>query len=167
MEAAMIPARVTSPAAFEAVANDPRVRAGLGFGTAPISLGAVLGDMNNHAFGDTNGGFIFEALGGGRYELHTLLSPAVRGRAALTLAGEAIRRMFVEIEATEIVTRTPGNLKHAAFMARLAGFLPVRRLEAAWPGPDGPTSLTFYSLSRSVWAAREHQSNPLETPICR
>jgi hypothetical protein len=160
-------ARTTSPAAFEAVANDPRVRAGLGFGTAPLSLGAVMGAPNNHAFGDADGGFIFEALGGGRYDLHTLLSPAVRGRAALARAGEAICRMFVETDATEIVTRTPGNLRHAAFMARRAGFQPVRRLEAAWPGPDGPTSLTFYSLSRPVWTARENQPSNPETPTCR
>lgn len=163
----MVLARTTSPTAFEAVANDPRVRAGLGFGTAPLALGALLANPGNLAFGDTNGGFIFEAVGEGRYELHTLLSSAVRGRAALTLAAQAIGRVFVEAGATEIVTRTPGNLRHAALMARRVGLAPVRTVDAAWPGPDGPVSLTFYSLSRAAWMARQHHHDNLEIIPCR
>lgn len=159
--------RTASPAAFEAVANDPRVRAGLGFGTAPLALGALLADPSNLAFGDADGGFIFEALGEGRYELHTLLSGATRGRAALDLAAQAIARVFTETSAAEIVTRTPGNLRHAALMARWAGFAPVRTLDDAWPGPDGPTSLTFYSLSRAAWTAREPLHDNPETIPCR
>jgi hypothetical protein len=159
--------RTTSPAAFEAVANDPRVRAGLGFGTAPLSLGAVLSDLNNHAFGDADGGFIFEALGGGRYELHTLLSPAVRGCAALSRAAEAIGRIFAETDAVEIVTRTPGNLRHAGLMARRVGFAPLRTVADAWPGPKGPTSLTFYTLERDAWLARNIHHNDRETLTCQ
>lgn len=148
-------ARTTSSAAFEAVANDPRVRAGLGFGTASLSLDAVVGDLNNFAFGDDEGGFVFEGLGGGRYELHTLLSSSVRGRAALARAGEVIGRMFTETDAAEIVTRIPGNLKHADLMARRAGFAEVWTLEDAWPGPDGPTSLRLFSMGLNAWMMRD------------
>ena len=155
-------ARTTCAAVFEAVANDARVRRGLGHGVAPLSLQAVVGDPRNVALADgENGGFVFENLGDGRFELHTLLDAAVRGAAALDLAARAMAWGFANTDATAIVTRTPGNLRHAALMARRAGFAPLHTARGAWPGPDGPTDLTFYAMSRRDWAARQQsQSKP-------
>lgn len=128
----------------------------MGLGMEPLDFGPLFADPRNHAFADARGGFFFHGLAGGRYELHTVFGPAVRGRAALDLAANVIRRMFVETDCLEIVTRVPGNLRHAGLMARKAGFRERWTMAKGWPGPDGErVSLRLFGLILDDWAQQD------------
>lgn len=147
--------RLTNPRAFNAIANDPEVRPGLGAGVEPLDLAVWVEDLRNYAFGDERGGFVFVCQGDGRYELHTLLAPSMRGAAALKACARALRFMFVETDCTEIVTRVPGNLRAADLWARRAGFREVWTLANGWPAQDGPVALRLFAMTLDEWMGRD------------
>jgi len=132
---------------LNAVANDPSVASG-----AQIDLTAVLSNPANVAFENEHGGFIFIKDEAARYELHTLFLPEGRGAAVLPNAAEAFRRMFIETDCMEIITKVAGSNRAADMMARRAGFRPIFTRTAAWV--DG-SDLTFFVMTFDDWRARD------------
>jgi hypothetical protein len=148
--------RTMDAGGFNAAVNSPDVRLGLGRGTEPLDFASWFADPANIAFADERGGFFLHNLGFGRYELHTAFSHAARGAEALRLCGDVIRRMFVETDCLELVTRVPGNLRHADLMARKAGFRERWTMAEAWPGPAGEqVSLTVFGIGLEDWVLRD------------
>lgn len=147
--------RTMDATVLNAVANEPAVRQAMAGGAHVIDLGPFLADPDNLAFADERGGFWLQRLDAARYELHTLFAPDQRGSAVLRHAADVIRAVFVQTSCLEIVTRVPGNLKGADFMARRAGFREVWTLPEAWEGPDGRVSLRMFSLTLDEWMQRD------------
>lgn len=147
--------RTMDATTLNAVANEPDIRRAMGAGSEPLDFSAILADPINFAFADDRGGFFVQHLGSSRYELHTLLTPAERGAAVLSHVADVIRFMFAETPCLDLVTRVPGNLKHADLMARRAGFREVWTLPDGWPGPDGPVDLRLFAITLDEWMARD------------
>jgi hypothetical protein len=143
--------RTLDATGINAIANSADVRPGLGMGEGVLDFTEVVSNPLNMTFADQRGGFICQALGGGRYELHTVLAPISRGATALRLCADVLRTLFVETNCIEVVTRVPGNLRAADFMARRIGFREVWTMQGAWPGPDGPTSLRLFCMTLDEW----------------
>ena len=139
------------PGYWNAIINAPDVRPTVG-GEGPIDLTAGLLVEGSVPLACNGGGFIFVHHGYGRYELHTLFLKGHRGANVLRCFEAASRHMFTRTDCNEIVTKTAGSNRAAAFMARRAGFCPLFVRTAAWP--DG-TDVTHYTLTVDEWAQRD------------
>jgi hypothetical protein len=82
----------------------------------------VVANPANHALEGAHGGWIFVRHGPEIYELHTLIAPAGRGRAAAEEWKQAARYIFTATDAREIVTRVPAHNRGAAVAARICEF---------------------------------------------
>lgn len=142
---------------LNAVANASDVRPALGQGVGVLDFGPALEDPAQFlAFADERGGFLVQAMDAARYELHTLLNPEARGACALALCRHVLRYLFTATSCSEVVTRVPGNLPAADFMARRVGFRRLWSMDKAWPGPDGElVSLSAFGLSLDDWMAAD------------
>ena len=136
---------------LNAVANHPEVYPQLGV-TGAVDLSGIASNPANVVIENEHGGFVFWCLEPGRYEMHTMFLPEGRGRAALDAAAEALRYMFVETPAVEVVTKTAGSNPAAGLMARKAGFSVAFEREGVWIDKTG---LTYFSMTLDQWIARD------------
>lgn len=133
------------------VANDPDVRPLVG-GEGVIDLTAKLANASNVALHDHVGGFLFEKIDGGLYELHTMFLPEGRGRHVLEAAQFAARYMFAQTDALELITKLPVTNRRADFMVRRCGFRKLYERKGAWA--DG-SDVRFFGLDLDSWRQQD------------
>lgn len=132
-------ARTMDATYLNGVANHPEVRPFLGGGPAVLDLQPVLSAPQNvalQALGpEPFGGWVFHMMMPGVYEAHTLFPPEGRGRRLFAASREALRWMFTETDALELVTKCPDDNPGARMLGGLLGFRERFRREGAWaPG---------------------------------
>ncbi len=132
---------------LNAVANDPTVRPHIG-GEGPVDLTDKLANPANIALQNARGGFLFEKIDVGLYELHTMFLPVGRGRHVIEAAAEAARYMFTTTDAVELITKLPATNRRADFMVRRCGFRKLYERRGAW---DDGADLYFFGLGLEDW----------------
>ncbi len=73
--------------------------------------------------GQDVGVWCFEPENNGDYVMHTAMSPACRGKAAIDSGLDAIRWLYEHTEANNIIAPVPKRLKHAQRIPRAAGLV--------------------------------------------
>jgi hypothetical protein len=116
----MMRATVGEAAMVSFILNHPTVRPMVGPGEEEIDPRDLLQDPKNILLFDEGGGQLFQWRGPGVYEAHSFY--IVRGKDALVLGREAIRRMFKEYGAEKIWRATPVENKPARWFNRQLGF---------------------------------------------
>ncbi len=132
------------------VANHPEVFPWIG-AVEPVDLGPILSSPRNIGIEASGGGWILTHLEPGIYELHTLFLPEARG-SYFAQAKEALRYVFVETDATEIVTKVPDGNSGARMAAALVGFRERFRREKAWIDGSG---VSYEALTIEDWRQRD------------
>jgi len=102
------------------IMNHPTVRPAIGPGVEDFDPTGLLADQKNIILFDEAGGQFFQWRGPGIYEAHSFY--IVRGKDALILGREAIRRMFKEYGAEMIWRATPVENRPARWFNRQLGF---------------------------------------------
>lgn len=134
------------------IANHPDVRPWIGGGLDQLDLTAVASDPANVLLLDEFGGCLFEHVGAGTYEVHTLFLPEGRGVDAVSVVRAALRWMFTKTDCVELQTRVPDGNKGALGLVRAIHGRQQFRREKAWQSPDGMIGVAFYSLTLNDWA---------------
>lgn len=116
---------------FNALANNEAIRPWLG-GDGPLDFAGVIDDPAHIFIRWEHGGWWLRPLMPTVYDLHTMTHPEGRGRAYFAAAREAMRYVFTETDALEIVTMCPDDNAGARMAANLMGFRERFRREAAW-----------------------------------
>jgi len=149
----MLVRRTLNPTFLNTVANHPQVRPMVG-GEGPLDLSALIADPANIALEAEHGGWVLARHEPGIYELHTLFTPAGRGRACRQAARAMLAYVFTATDAREIVTRVPAHNRGAAFAAALFGFEERFSRENAFRTSAGETvSVSYQALSLDRWIA--------------
>ena len=108
------------------VANHPDVMRHIAPGYASLDLGAFFNTPENVMFGDTRGLILFLYHAKDHtYQMHYLLTEAIRGRNALLMAKNAIATMFTNYDCCAITGSTPRENHAARMMNRALGGLPT------------------------------------------
>ena len=102
------------------ILNHPTVRPTIGPGDDWFDPVPLLADEKSITLFDEGGGQFFHWRGPGIYEAHSFY--IVRGKDALVLGREAIRRMFEEYGAEKIWRATPVINRSARWFNRQLGF---------------------------------------------
>lgn len=136
-----------TPATLNTLANLPSIRDKVAPGHRDIDLTTFFDHPDNVALGDQDGVVLFGHHGAGVYEMHYLMGPDVRGRAALTRLRAALKTMFTEHGATAIVGDTPDAFLSARVINRALGGVPTARTT-----DDLGRPCTTYKLERQTWA---------------
>ena len=136
-----------TPAILNTLANLPSIRDKVTPGYRDIDLSAFFDRSENVALGDQDGVVLFGHHGAGVYEMHYLMGPDVRGRAALIRLRAALKTMFTEHGATAIVGDTPDAFLSARVINRALGGVPTARTT-----DDLGRPCTSYILERQTWA---------------
>jgi len=113
-------ATVEDAAIIASIINHPSVRPTIGPGDDEVDPTELLEDGKNVLLFDDGGGQFFHWRGPGIYEAHSFY--LVRGRQALDLGREAIRRMFVEYGAEKLWRAPPVENRAARWFNRQLGF---------------------------------------------
>ena len=132
---------------LESVANDEAVHKWVAQDDKPISL-AGLWDSSAFIEFDT-GGFIFQALSAGLYEVHTLFLPKSHG--VYDKARAAAHFMFCATDCAEIVTKVPAFNVAARRLTEKMGFVLDFSRKAAFAGND----VDYYRLPLKGWMFQE------------
>lgn len=136
------------PALLNYVANHPDVLPGLAPGHQALDLTGFFAEQRNVMFGDTRGLILFVLLPDGEaFEMHWLLTRAIRGAAALGMARNAVRTMFTNYDCCAIVGATPRENLAARRMNCALGGLPVGVSQDSQGRP-----CINYRLERRRWA---------------
>lgn len=136
------------PALLNYVANHPDVLPNVAPGYAAIDLAGFFAEPRNVMFGDENGLILFVLLPDGEtFEMHWLLTRAIRGKAALGMARNAVMTMFTSYDCCAIVGATPRENLAARRMNRALGGLPVGVSQDSQGRP-----CINYKLERRRWA---------------
>lgn len=147
--------RTMEATALNAAANHPDVRPWLG-GEGVIDLTATLGDPANVAFADDHGGFVFQRVGAGAYEAHSMITPAGRGKVSLRGAQAALRYLFTATDCERVMTRVPDGNQAADGLGRFLGFSEIFRRESVWPKAEGSKGgVSYRVLTLEAWLARD------------
>lgn len=144
--------RTFDPSFLNTVANHPEVLPFIGGNGAAVDLTALISNRANIAIEADHGGWILTRLEPGIYELHTMFLPEGRGKLYFTEARDALRYVFVETDATEIVTKCPDSNRSAAAAANIAGFKEKFRREKAWADGSG---ISYRSLTIEDWRQKD------------
>lgn len=107
------------------VANRPEVREGIAPGEQILECSAFFSHTRNIMLGDELGVLLFFWQGDDIYEIHYLLTSALRGKAGLEFVKAALRFMFTEWGAVGIYGFTPRENRAARAMNRALGAWPV------------------------------------------
>ena len=102
------------------IVNHPTVRPTIGPGEEDFDPTELISDDKNILLFDDGGGQLFHWRGPGIYEAHSFY--IVRGREALDLGREAIRRMFEEYGAEKLWRAPPVENRPARWFNRQLGF---------------------------------------------
>lgn len=108
------------------VANHPDVLPAVAPGYESIDLGTFFDVKENVMFGDARGLILFLYQPDSHsYEMHWLLTEAIRGKAALGMAKNAIATMFTNYDCCAITGSTPRKNLAARRMNRALGGEPI------------------------------------------
>ena len=133
----------TSPEFLESVANDERVHKWVAEDGKPISLAAIWPESIGIEF-DT-GGFLFQRLGVGVYEVHTLFLPkSVRVYDKARLAAQY---MFCATDCKEILTKVPAFNIAARHLTERMWFIKDFCRTKAFAGHD----VEYFRLPLKTW----------------
>lgn len=161
--------RTFDAAPFEAIGNADYVRPLLG-GEGALDLGAFMRDARNVALAIDRGGFLFQSLGCGAYEVHTLFWPAKSADdAAQTMqaARDAMAWMFCHTDCVQLVTKVPLHNSRARGLAERAGMAKICSVDAG-PAFDLVGAFDVLSIDVTGWAM-VHDSEGLggqDAPQC-
>lgn len=147
----------TFDAAFlNTVANNPDVRPYVGSGVGPLDLTALISNPANVTLETEHGGWVLINLMPGTYELHTLFLPAGRGAGYFAAAHEALRYVFTQTDALEILTRCPDDNPGARMAAVKVGFRERFRREGVWQSGNGEAcGVSYQALTADDWFKRD------------
>lgn len=134
-------------------ANHPEVRPWIG-GVGELDLTATAHNPANICIQCGEGAWIFMPLTSGTYEVHTLFPPEARGKPYFWGAKEAVRYMFTETEATELVTKVPISNAAALGAAKLLGWKERFKRESAWE--DG-SSVSYRVFTIDDWSLSDKE----------
>lgn len=129
------------------VVNRPEVLAGCAPGYYDVDMTAFFEEPRNVMIGDKRGVVLFAYLGDFTYEMHYLLTDALRGRAAFRLCRKALDTMFTKHHASAICGATPRENRAARAMNRALGAVPV----GVSTDSMGRACIN-YRLERTTWA---------------
>ena len=146
--------RTMDAALLNEVANDPDVRPWLGGAPGPLDLTPIIENPANVALVAEHGGWLFQPVMPGCYEVHTLFRKAGRGRRFMAAAAQGFRYMFTETDALEILTKCPDDNLGARQASSALGFRERFRRESAW-APD--VGISFRVFSVDDWFTRDAQ----------
>lgn len=129
------------------VANHPDVLRFVAPGYQALDLSDFFKVKENVMFGDERGLILFLYQPDHTYKMHWLLTEAIRGRAALKMARNAIATMFTNYDCCAITGSTPRENLAARRMNRALGGVPtgVSKDSLGRPCID-------YKLERRSWA---------------
>lgn len=113
-------AGIEDASAIASIVNHPTVRPSVGPGEDDFDPTDLLSDDKNIILFDDGGGQLFHWKGPGIYEAHSFY--LVRGKEALALGREAIRRMFEEYGAEKLWRAPPVENRAARWFNRQLGF---------------------------------------------
>lgn len=130
------------------VANAPEVIAHTAPGYLAVDLSSFFNDPRNVLFGDERGVMLFAHQGAGRYDMHYLLTAALRGKAALATIKAAMRALFTYHNASAITGATPRENLAARAVNRALGGRPYGVCIDSL-GRD----CICYVLERATWVA--------------
>lgn len=130
------------------VANHPDVLRHIAPGYRDVDLSGFFTVAENVMFGDHRGLILFLAHPSDHtYQMHWLLTDAIRGAAALAMAKAAIETMFTQFDACAITGATPRDNLSARRMNRALGGTPVGVSTDSQGRP-----CIDYRLERKKWA---------------
>lgn len=130
------------------VANHPDVLPWLAPHLAHVDLSGFMAVPENVMFGDHRGLIIFLYQAKNHtYQLHWLLTEAIRGKTALLMARNAIATMFTNFDCCAITGSTPRDNAPARAMNRALGAVPV----GVSTDSQGRACID-YRLERRTWA---------------
>lgn len=136
------------------VLNDPDVRPWVG-GEGVLDVTGTVANPENIALVTDYGGWVLGKHETGIYELHTAFLKEGRGRFYVAATHEALRYVFTNTDAVEIVTRVPEVNRAAAMAARCAGFKERFMRSDAWALPEGKVcDISFQALHLDAWTAK-------------
>lgn len=150
--------RTFDSAFLNTIANDPDVRPYVGTGVGPLDLTALISNPANVTLETEHGGWVLINLMPGVYELHTLFAVAGRGAGYFAAAQEALRYIFTQTDALEILTRCPDDNPGARMAAVKVGFRERFRREGVWQSGDGETcGVSYQALTLDDWMKRDDE----------
>jgi len=145
--------RTLDPTFLNSVANHPEVRPWIGGDRASeLDFTIPLRDIRNIGIEADGGGWVLFQAAPGDYDLHTLFLKAGRGKSYFRAAREALRMVFSETDACEIMTKCPADNPGAHSAALLMGFRSRFEMTEA---PGIPQGATFYTFTIDDWCARD------------
>lgn len=144
-------ATASDVARIEEICNDPRIRLWTAFDGAPPCRGEQYVAAPSFTILGEEGCFLVKHMEEQRYCFHTNLLPHCRGAKALAAAREALRMAFLHTDCRELVTMVPGNMPHAALMARLAGLRQRFERPNIWLANGVRFGMAFYGLTLEEW----------------
>jgi hypothetical protein len=130
------------------IANSPEVLLEVAPGYLVVDMSTFFGNPRNVMLGDERGVVLFADQGAGRYEMHYLLTKALRGKSALYAIKEAIRALFTHHHASAITGATPRDNLAARAVNRALGGRPYGVCKDSL-GRD----CINYVLERATWVA--------------
>lgn len=116
-----------------------------------LDISPVLADSKNVALAGEHGAMLFAWIQPCMYEAHTLVLPQGRGRWTLDFVHAALAWMFLQTDATEILTRCPkGNLGAKALVRAIEGDFQFTA-PAGWQLHDRLIPADVYAMSLERW----------------
>lgn len=141
--------RSFDPTEINAVINHPSVFPWVTMqGIESIDVSALVENPDNVLLMCEGGGFLYEKIRPGIYEVHTQFIPGVNANI-LKAAIESVFWMFTNTDAEVIYTEVPADNIRADKLTRKVGFKLVETLEKKWPRDSGPVDLKVYALERN------------------
>lgn len=146
--------QVLTSGELDPIINHPFVRPWLGeIESGELHSEDLLCSGNAVALGRPGeGALLYVRLEPGVYEVHTQMTPEVRGKVALAMARESLNWMFTRTDAMEIYTKVPGNNGRAGVFAVAAGMTRWFRRELAW---EGSLPIHYYQLHYNGWVMQD------------
>lgn len=129
------------------VVNHPDVLRWVAPGYQSVDLSAFFLNDANVMFGDSRGLILFLQQEDHTYQMHYMLTEAIRGRDALHMAQNAITTMFTNFDACAITGSTPREYRAARAMNRALGGVPIGVSKDSTGRP-----CINYRLERTTWA---------------
>lgn len=144
--------RTFDPGPVNELANHPAIHPYVSGPVAgELDLTEAVADPRNIVLICEGGCFLMQFVEPGTYEAHSLFRPEARGRTAIEAARQALRLMFTDHGADQVLARCPkGNLPVLAFV-RALGFAFLRNDEKAFPSRDGFVDQRWFVMTRERW----------------
>lgn len=140
------------PAFLNRVANDASVRPMIAGGDHELELAPLVSNPANLCLVTEHGGWIFQRLEMGTYEVHSLFLPPGRGRNFRDAARLAMRWLFTRTDCIDLLTKCPDDNGAARMAAALMGFKERFRREGVWHTGAG---ISYQGISIEGWAIRD------------